>query len=75
MQKEGLVPALESAHAFVQAFKEAPALDRDAVIIINQSGRADKDIFTVADAFDDPQWREFIEEKAAAYRRQREGRG
>ena len=75
MQKEGLVPALESAHAFVQAFKEAPALDRDAMIIINQSGRADKDIFTVADAFDDPQWRAFIEEKAAAYRRQREGRG
>ena len=75
MQKEGLVPALESAHAFVQAFKEAPSLDREAVILINQSGRADKDIFTVADAFDDPQWRAFIEEKAAAYRRRREGLG
>jgi tryptophan synthase beta chain len=68
MRKEGLVPALESAHAFVQAFKEAPTLGREAAIIINQSGRADKDIFTVADAFDDPQWRAFIQEKAAAYR-------
>ena len=74
MRKEGLVPALESAHAFVQAFKEAPELGPDEAIIINQSGRADKDIFTVADAFDDPQWRAFIEKKADDYRR-REGPG
>jgi len=32
------------------------------------SGRADKDIFTVADAVDDPKWREFIIDKAAAYK-------
>jgi tryptophan synthase beta chain len=68
MQKEGLIPALESAHAFVQAFKEAPRLGRDEIIIINQSGRADKDIFTVAEAFDDPQWRAFIRAKAEKYR-------
>jgi tryptophan synthase beta chain len=68
MQKEGLIPALESAHAFVQAFKEAPRLGRDEIIIINQSGRADKDIFTVAEAFDDPQWRAFIRAKAVKYR-------
>ena len=74
MKKEGLVPALESAHAFAQAFREAPQMDRDEVIIINQSGRADKDIFTVADAFDDPQWRAFIEKKADAYRRMHGGR-
>jgi len=65
MRKEGLVPALESAHAFVQAFKEAPGLSRDDVILVNQSGRGDKDIFTVADAFGDPSWREFLRRKAA----------
>jgi len=67
MQKEGLIPALESAHAFAQAFKEASSLSDKDVILINQSGRGDKDIFTVADAFSDPQWREFIIKKAEAY--------
>ena len=67
LKMEGLVPALESTHAFVQAFKEAPGLSSDDVIIINQSGRGDKDIFTVADAFEDPKWREFICKKAEEY--------
>jgi len=67
VRKEGLIPALESAHAFVQAFKEAPELSRDDNIIINQSGRGDKDIFTVADAFDDPGWKAFIIRKARQY--------
>ena len=67
IQKEGLIPALESAHAFVQAFKEAPTLSSDDILVINQSGRGDKDIFTVADAFDDPKWKEFIIKKAEAY--------
>ncbi len=68
MKKEGLIPALESAHAFVQAFKEAPTLSRQDVIVINQSGRGDKDIFTVAEAFDDPGWKQFIQSKAEKYR-------
>jgi len=67
LKMEGLVPALESTHAFVQAFKEAPDLGAADVIIINQSGRGDKDIFTVADAFEDPKWREFIRQKAEEY--------
>ena len=67
MQKEGLIPALESSHAFVQAFKEAPTLGADDVIVINQSGRGDKDIFTIADAFGDPEWEAFIREKARGY--------
>ncbi len=67
IQKEGLIPALESAHAFAQAFKEAALLSEDDVIIINQSGRGDKDIFTVADAFSDPKWQEFIKKKAEGY--------
>ena len=67
MRQEGLIPALESAHAFVQAFKEAPALSPDDVILINQSGRGDKDIFTIADAFEDPKWQDFIRERARGY--------
>jgi tryptophan synthase beta chain len=67
LSKEGLVPALESAHAFAQAFKEVSDLSKDDVIIINQSGRGDKDIFTIADAFADPKWQRFIQEKAEEY--------
>jgi len=67
IEKEGLIPALESAHAFVQAFKDAPDLSPDDIIIINQSGRGDKDIFTIADAYSDPKWKSFIKEKAEAY--------
>jgi tryptophan synthase beta chain len=67
MKKEGIIPALESAHAFARAFQEAPDLSRDQSIIINQSGRGDKDIFTVAEALDDPGWKRFIKEKAGQY--------
>ncbi len=67
MRMEGIIPALESAHGFVQAFKEAPQLDRDEAIIINQSGRGDKDIFTIAHAFDDPSWKEFIIARGKEY--------
>jgi len=67
IRKEGLIPALESAHAFVQAFREAPLMAKDDIILINQSGRGDKDIFTIADAFADPKWQAFIKEKAESY--------
>jgi tryptophan synthase beta chain len=68
VRREGLIPALESAHAFAQAFKEVGGLAANDVVIINQSGRGDKDIFTVADAFDDPAWKQFIIDKAESYR-------
>lgn len=67
IRKEGLIPALESSHAFAQAFAEAGSLSKDDIILINQSGRGDKDIFTIADALEDPSWREFIRRKAEAY--------
>ena len=67
MKKEGIIPALESAHGFVQAFKEAPELTGDDAIIINMSGRGDKDIFTIAHAFGDPSWQEFIVKRAQMY--------
>ncbi len=67
MRMEGIIPALESTHGFVQAFKEAPGLSPDDAIIINQSGRGDKDIFTIAHAFDDPSWKAFIIARAKEY--------
>ena len=67
LKMEGLIPALESAHAFALAFKEAPNLSKDDILLINQSGRGDKDIFTIADAFEDPHWKRFIQQKAEAY--------
>ena len=68
MRTEGLIPALESTHAFVTAIKEAPTMGKDEVILINQSGRGDKDIFTIADALDDSKWKTFIGGKAVQYR-------
>jgi tryptophan synthase beta chain len=67
LEKEGLIPALESSHAFAQVFKEAADLGTGDILLINQSGRGDKDIFTVADAFSDPQWNKFIQKKAEGY--------
>jgi tryptophan synthase beta chain len=67
IRSEGLLPALESAHAFVTAFKEAPALSGADAVLINQSGRADKDIFTVAEALGDERWKDFIRQKAERY--------
>jgi tryptophan synthase beta chain len=46
---EGIMPALESSHALAYAKKLAPQLGKDKIIVINLSGRGDKDIHTVAD--------------------------
>ena len=45
---EGIIPALESSHALAQAIKMAPDMSKDEVILINLSGRGDKDMHTVA---------------------------
>ncbi len=45
---EGIIPALESAHAIAHAAKIAPTLPRDRLLLVNLSGRGDKDIDTVA---------------------------
>ena len=46
---EGIVPAIESSHAIAEAVKRAPQLDKDKIIIINVSGRGDKDVAAIAD--------------------------
>ncbi|HXX65505.1 MAG TPA: tryptophan synthase subunit beta [Bacteroidota bacterium] len=45
---EGIIPALESAHAVAYCLKLAPSLDKDNVIVVNLSGRGDKDVMQVA---------------------------
>ena len=44
---EGIIPALESAHALAEAFKQAPSLPKDHLMVVNLSGRGDKDMQTV----------------------------
>jgi len=46
---EGIIPALESAHAIAEVIKVAPNLTRDQIIVVNLSGRGDKDVNTAAD--------------------------
>lgn len=60
MKNEGIIPALESAHALACAFREAKQLRKDQAILINVSGRGDKDIFTVARAFKDKSWADYL---------------
>ena len=45
---EGIIPALESSHAIAQAIKMAPGMDKDKILLLNLSGRGDKDMHTVA---------------------------
>lgn len=66
-ESEGILPALESAHGVAVALRESKDLGPDEDVLINLSGRGDKDIFTIADAVDDAAWREFIVEKAVRY--------
>ncbi len=46
-QLEGIIPALESAHAVAETIKRAPRMPRDSIILVNLSGRGDKDLDTV----------------------------
>lgn len=45
---EGIIPAIESAHAVAHAMKLAPTLPKDKVIVVNLSGRGDKDVAAIA---------------------------
>ncbi|HFI0040177.1 TPA: tryptophan synthase subunit beta [Streptococcus suis] len=50
---EGILPAIESSHAIAEALRLAPQLDKDKIIIINVSGRGDKDVAAIADYLED----------------------
>ena len=45
---EGIIPAIESAHAVAAARKIAPSMGKDQIMVINISGRGDKDVYSVA---------------------------
>lgn len=45
---EGIIPAIESSHAVAAALKMAPTMDKDSILVINLSGRGDKDVYSIA---------------------------
>jgi len=63
VKQEGILPALESSHAIAEVIKRAPKMNKNEIIVVNISGRADKDIFIVAEALKDNEWKEFINSK------------
>jgi tryptophan synthase beta chain len=61
---EGLIYAMESAHAGAAAMRLAREMKPDQNLIINMSGRGDKDIFISAAALDEENWRDFLEKES-----------
>ena len=61
---EGIFPALESSHAVAEAIRLAPTLSKDKVIVVNVSGRGDKDMFTIGEQFGDEKWKEYLKKKS-----------
>ncbi|OGH14752.1 MAG: tryptophan synthase subunit beta [Candidatus Levybacteria bacterium RIFCSPHIGHO2_01_FULL_38_26] len=57
---EGIIPALESSHAVAEAIKLAPKLKKSDVIVVNLSGRGDKDLFILAKALGDDKFMDFL---------------
>jgi len=51
-EQEGIIPALESSHAVAEAIKIAPTMSPETTIVVNLSGRGDKDLDTVLDAIE-----------------------
>lgn len=65
MKTEGIIPALESAHGLAGGFKRARQMRPEQNVVINLSGRGDKDIFNIARAFPQREWTEFLQREAA----------
>ena len=63
---EGIVMALESAHAGAVALQEASRRPAQEHLVVNMSGRGDKDLFILARELDRDRWREFLEREAAS---------
>lgn len=60
IKHEGIIPALESSHALACAIREAKQLGKNEILLVNLSGRGDKDIFNFAKAFGDASWTEYL---------------
>ena len=61
MRTEGIIPALESSHALAGGFRQAARMNPEQHLVINLSGRGDKDIFNVARAFPQREWTDFLQ--------------
>ncbi|WP_028972759.1 tryptophan synthase subunit beta [Spirochaeta cellobiosiphila] len=66
-EKEGVIFALESAHAGAAALKVIPTLPKDKAVIINMSGRGDKDIFITAGQLSRETWTKFLKDEVKRY--------
>lgn len=52
-REEGIIPAIESCPALAYAFKKAKTMNKDQIMVVNLSGRGDKDVHTIAEYFKD----------------------
>ena len=62
-RSEGIIGALESCHGLAGGLRAAASMGPEEIVLINLSGRGDKDIFTIADALDDAKWKAFLRQK------------
>ena len=67
-ETEGIIPALESSHAIAGLLSEISIYGPQDTVVLNVSGRGDKDIFTVADAFGDVEWQAYLKNRVDAAR-------
>jgi tryptophan synthase beta chain len=65
---EGIMAALESSHAIAGALRALPSMPEDSIVVVNVSGRGDKDIFITAPRFDREDWLAFLESEASRMR-------
>ncbi|SHJ43256.1 tryptophan synthase beta chain [Dethiosulfatibacter aminovorans DSM 17477] len=68
-RKEGIIPALESSHAFAAMIRDIEKTGKDEIIVVNMSGRGDKDIFNIGEALGDADWMKFVKERGDSYER------
>lgn len=66
-ETEGIIPALESSHALAAAIKEAVRRSSQDIMVVNISGRGDKDIFITAGEFDRDEWVKFLKQEIQRY--------
>lgn len=66
-KSEGVISALESAHALAHVMKMAPKMPKNSIIVATLSGRGDKDLFNFARAFKDKSFRDFLKDEYERY--------
>src|SRR5258708_40106670 len=66
-QHEGVIPALESSHALAYAYKIASHLPKHNIVVVNVSGRGDKDLFNITRYIDHKEFKNFLSEEIKRY--------